>query len=322
MKASTRIRIILFALMIFGAFANFALNDWGNTIIVWCELLMAISFIGEIAVVSFKRIRNNYRKKLGTIVLILLISISLLVIASILEILFTKSLSDVIPVILISLLVVLVVIVVSEALFDFFKNIESQGIYESLFLCMFFVSTVFKNASLPGASMLLVLSILFLVPYFVTSTVKFFKENFIFGKGLVIVLTFGSFSALLLGIFNLLKTMHYPFATIVFYLAVITFLVMFFGALKWKYEFKSTKINILEGLRLFKTNIVLLFFMLFVYTSYRYLTIIKVAPDFYSADYPKSYYDLRNGNEWDKAVDIREAYDAFVEKAEINGFIK
>ncbi|MBK7184057.1 MAG: hypothetical protein IPH89_14700 [Bacteroidetes bacterium] len=207
MKVSTRIRIILFALMIFGAFANFALNDWGNTIIVWCEVLMAISFIGEIAEVSYKRIQNNYRKKLSSIVLILLISITLLVMASVLEILFTKSLSDIIPIILISL-IILVVIVISEALFDFFKNIESQGIYESLFLCMFFVSTVFKNASLPGASIILVLSILFLVPYFVTSTVKFFKENYNFGKALIIVLTFGSFSALLLGVFNLLKTMH------------------------------------------------------------------------------------------------------------------
>ncbi len=322
MKVSTRIRIILFALMIFGAFANFALNDWGNTIIVWCEVLMAISFIGEIAEVSYKRIQNNYRKKLSSIVLILLISITLLVMASVLEILFTKSLSDIIPIILISIFVILIVIVISEALVDFFKNIESQGIYESLFLCMFFVSTVFKNASLPGASIILVLSILFLVPYFVTSTVKFFKENYNFGKALIIVLTFGSFSALLLGVFNLLKTMHWPFATIIFYLAAITFLVMLFGLLKWKYEFKGTTINILEGLRMFKTNIVLLFFMLFVFTSYRYLTIIKVAPDFYSADYPKSFYDLRNGNEWDKANDIREAYDAFVEKAEINGFIK
>ena len=50
MKPITRIRIILFALMIFGSFANFALNEWGNTLIVWCEVLMALSFLGDITI--------------------------------------------------------------------------------------------------------------------------------------------------------------------------------------------------------------------------------------------------------------------------------
>jgi len=322
MKASTRIRIILFALMIFGAFANFALNDWGNTVIVWCESLLAVSFIGDIAGVSYQRIKSGNRKKLSIVLLVLIASMLLFVVLSILTIFYAKSLSDASFATLISIFVLLLLIVVVEALYDFFKNIESQGIYESLFLFMFFTALVFKNASFPGTGPMLVFSVLFLVPYFITSTVKLFRENYKHGKFLILVLVSGSAATILLGVSYMMKTMHWPFAMVVFYLAVAMVLVMLLGVVKWKYEFKGSMINITEGLRLFKTNIVLLFFMLFVYTSYRYLTIIKVAPDFYSADYPKSFYDLRNINDWDKANDIRETYDAFIEKSEINDFIK
>ena len=57
MKPITRIRIVLFALMIFGSFANFALNEWGITLIVWCEILMAASFLGEIIASIIKNIK-------------------------------------------------------------------------------------------------------------------------------------------------------------------------------------------------------------------------------------------------------------------------
>lgn len=327
MKSITRIRIILFALMVFGSFANFALNEWGNTLIVWCEVFMVLSFLGEIVSIVFNRYKTSYRKKLSMIMLSLIGAIVIPVAITCITLwLITKSADIMLTVfgfviLVASILLALTILV--EAIYDFFKKIETQGIYESFLLSIFFLALVFKNASFPGTAPMLVFSILFLVPYFVTTTIKFFKTNYKFGKPLVVILIFGSFATILLGIAYMMKTMHWPGATIAFYFAVLITLVMLGGVVKWKYEFNGSKINILEGLRLFKTNVILLFFMLFVFTSYRYLTSMQLAPDFYSADYPESYYKLRNDPDgWAKANEIREAYDNFMQKAEKNGFLK
>lgn len=327
MKAITRIRIILFALMVFGAFANFALNDWGNTLIVWCEIFMALSFLWEMTEALYKRFKANDRKKLSMLMLSLIGIILFSIVTVSLVILLTGSvdgLTDMlVPVAIVSFLL-LVLIIIAEALIDFFKKKEPGILYENVFLFLFFTALVFKNASMPATGAMLVFSILFLVPYFITSTVKFFRANFALGKSLTIVLTFGSVATVLLGIAYMMKTMHWPFATIIFFIAMAITLVMIGGTIKWSYEFNGKKMNILEGLGLFKTNVILLFFMLFVFTTYRYFTTLKLAPDFYSADYPESFYKLGSGtaDDWQKASDIREAYNNFVEKAEINGFIK
>ena len=322
MKPITRIRIVLFALMIFGSFANFALNEWGITLIIWCEILMAASFLGEIIASIIKNIKINYRKKLSILMLSLICAILFFVFLITTLVLISKEVSDIFPKMLGSSFLGLILIIIIEALYDFFKKIENQGNYESFFLFILFLALIFKNNSWPGTDIMFVFSILFLVPYFITTTFKFFKENYKSGKALVIVLTIGSIATVLLGLTFMMKTMHWPFADTFFYIATIVTLIMIGGALKWKYIFNGTKINILQGLRLFKTNIILLFFMLFVFTSYKYFAIVKLAPDFYSADYPESYYNYRNINKWDKAIEIRDAYGNFIQKAEENGFIK
>jgi hypothetical protein len=325
MKPITRIRIVLFALMIFGSFANFALNEWGNTLIIWCEILMATSFLGEVVFTLFKNIKINYRKKYS-VLLLSFVGATLLFVGILIALTnFSKVNSELIPIMLGITFLVLILIIIIEALYDFFKKYKNQGTYESFFLCMFFIGLFFKNSRFKGSDILLLLGVLLLVPYFITSTIKFFKENYKSGKALVIVLTFGSITTILLGLAYMMKTMHWPFANFFFYTATAMTLVMIGGAIKWKYVFNGEKINILQGLRLFKTNVILLFFMLFVFTNYKHFVILKLAPDFYSADYPESYYKLRSSFDreaWNKAYEIRSAYDNFVQKAEENGFIK
>jgi hypothetical protein len=312
--------------MIFGSFANFALNDWGVTLIIFCEVLMALSFLIDIVINLIERFKLKSRVKISVTQLVLMYIMLLCILLIIVTYNFLDSTPKIIPMVTLISFLALGVIIIIEALYDFFKKIESQGNYESFFLFIFFAALIFKNFSWPGTGVMLVFSILFLVPYFITTTIKFFKQNYKFGKPLVVILTFGSISTILLGITYLMKTMHWPGATIAFYLAVSITLIMIGGTIKWKYEFNGIKTNILEGLRLFKTNIILLFFMLFVYTSYKYLTIIKLAPDYYSSDYPESYYKLRNNfateEDWIKANEIRDAYDNFIDKAVENGFIK
>ena len=85
---------------------------------------------------------------------------------------------------------------------------EGPLIYENFFLCIIFLALIFRNLSFPGTGVMLVFSVLFLVPYFITTTIKFFKVNYKFGKPLVVILTFGSFATVFLGITYMMKTMH------------------------------------------------------------------------------------------------------------------
>ena len=325
MKPITRIRIVLFALMIFGSFANFALNEWGNTLIICCEILMALSFLWEFVVSSIVSLRNPLKRKLNLVLLGVFGLLCIIFLFTVTNIAIPQTSEEKFGFFIAFTLLTLLVLIIIDAIYDFIKKIDTQGIYESFLLSIFFLTLVFKNASFPGTGPMLVFSILFLVPYFIASTIKFFKANYKFGKPLVVILTFGSFATVFLGIAYMMKTMHWPFATTTYLAAVIVTFVMIGGAIKWTYVFNGEKINILEGLRLFKTNIILLFFMLFVFTSYKHFAILKLAPDFYSADYPESYYKLRSSFDreaWNKAYEIRSAYDSFMHKAEENGFIK
>lgn len=326
MKPITRIRIVLFALMIFGSFANFALNEWGNTLIIWCEILMALSFLWEFVVSSIVNFRNPLKRKLNLVLLSVVGILCIIFLFTVTNIATPQTSEEKLGFFIAFTLITLLVLIIIDALYDFFKKYENQGSYESFFLCMFFIGLFFKNSHYPGSDILLLLGILLLVPYFITTTIKFFKENYKSGKALVIVLTFGSITTLLLGLAYLTKTMHWPFANFFFFTATVMTVVMIGGAIKWNYVFNGSKINILQGLRLFKTNVILLFFMLFVFTSYKYFAILKLAPDYYSADYPGTFYELRskfNDQESrNKAYEISIAYDNFIAKAKENGFIK
>lgn len=325
MKVATRIRIVLFALMIFGAFSNFALNEWGDALIVWCEFFMALSFLGEIGFTLYKRIKTKDKIKLSKFILGLTGLMALSVMITLAFVILTKTSPSVFPFLIVGSFLALGITIVVEAVYDFIKKIETQLNYENFFLFVFYTALFFKNSSFPGASPLLVSSMFFLIPYFLVSTIKFFNSNYKHGKGLISVLTIGSIATIIFGMANFMKTMHWPGATLIFYLAFLITLFMIVGAVKWNYEFNGQKVNILYGLKLFKTNIILLFFILFVFSVYRNLASMKLAPGFYTADYPDSFNRYRNNGteeDWKKAYQIREAYEKFTQKAEKNGFLK
>jgi hypothetical protein len=324
MKAITRVRIILFALMVFGAFANFALNMWGDSLIVLCEILMALSFLAEIIQILYLRKKQGTKVLVSKIMLglmgVMLIStLILLVIIS-----FSKLGSEVFPIIILISFSLLFLLIATEALYDFFKKNPNQYLYECFLISSFFIGIVFRNLHFPGAAMLIVLSVWLLLPYFITTTIKFFKSNYIHGKKLVILLTVGCVGTILYGLRAQFKVMHWPWADMMFYISSAFVVLMIILALPWKFEFKNAKLNLFEGLQLLDTKIILLFFMLFIYNNYRFLMGEKLAPNFYSNNYPASVEALRwEGEEGaHKADEIAEAYDNFMQKAEKNGFLK
>jgi hypothetical protein len=324
MKAITRIRIVLFALMIFGAFANFALNMWGDDLMVMCELLMALSFLVELIQIVYVRYKKGIKINMSKLILglagLMIVSLLILVIIQFV----TRKGQEIMPMIFIGSFLALGLTITIEALYDFFKKKPNQYLYECYFLFCLFIGMVFRNLHFPGAGMLIVFSVWLLLPYFITTTVKFFKANYKYGKKLVVLLTVGCIATMLCGLRAQMKIMHWPWATALFYISSAAVVLMIILALPWKFDFKNTKLNVLQGLKMLDTNIILIFFMLFITNNYRFLAGEKLAPSFYSDNYPKSVEALR----WEgdagvlKADEIMKAYDNFMQKAEKNGFLK
>ena len=327
MKPLTRIRIILFSLMIFGAFANFALNEWGLRIITIAELLMALSFLGDNALVMSQRIKNSERKTWSKVQLFLLAGFALFNLGMILPAL---SGNEIIGISLLINLSAILLMMITEAIYDLIKRKENRNCYENFFLAMFCYGLYFKNMAWPGASAILIFSVLFLLPYYLTTTIQFFRANYKSGLLLVTILAIGCLATILLGITNLGKTMHWPnsFVSVFFYSGMGLTLPMLLGLLKWKYDFNSERISIFKGLRLFKTQIVLIYFIVFITVSYKYLVVRKIAPDFYSQSLPSVIYKMRESSNFDTHEVITEyekildAYHAFVDHSEKNGFVK
>src|SRR5687767_14908125 len=59
MKAVRTIRYILFALMVLGAFANFAQNDYGIQLLYNCHFWIALTFFFEAATAIRKEFHDN-----------------------------------------------------------------------------------------------------------------------------------------------------------------------------------------------------------------------------------------------------------------------
>jgi hypothetical protein len=324
MKPLTRIRIIIFALMIFGAFANFALNEWGLSIITYCELAITLSFLADIVLELLISIKRKEKIKFSKFQLIITIGFILM---NLLFIFLKMEGQAILGMAFFILWGLLLLSIFCESIYDLIKKQDNQNKFEHFFLAMFFYGLYFKNNHFPGANLLLVFGVFFLIPHYVFTTIQFYKTHFRLSKQLVTVLTFGSIATILLGISNLFKTMHWPFGTIILYIALIPTAVMLFGALKWKFIYNNETINIFKGLRLFKSQIILLFYLNSILIGYKYLVAKKIAPDFKTQALPAVIYKLReSGLKTDEQIlehdIIMEVYFEFVDHAKKNGFVK
>src|ERR1700678_4394806 len=67
MNILTRLRIVIFALMVLGAFADFAQNEWGNYLIVVCEALISFTFLFDAVKSLIQRLKQENRKTLNLV---------------------------------------------------------------------------------------------------------------------------------------------------------------------------------------------------------------------------------------------------------------
>lgn len=310
--------------MVFGAFANFAQNEWGNTVIITCQFLIALTFLIDAVISLMKRIKNAEVKVFNLI----LLSVVVVVVICGLTILIPGIDSEGIGVtyILSALLLAILLFADSFVVLNRAKRNKgyTSGVYENVFLFFCFFAFGSKNMHMIGAGPMLTMGVVFLAPFYIIKTVSFLKKNYSDGRSLVTLLSIGCLTTVLLGISLLFKVMHWPGATIFFYIAMGFTLIMIIGTLKWKYRFQDKYINVFQGFKLLKSHIVLLYYSLFIFGCYAYLVNMGLAPRFYSQRYPAAVEKLSDGTAEGerRSSDLIYTYDTFLERSAENGFLK
>jgi hypothetical protein len=322
MKSLFNFRIICFALILFGSFANFAQNLWGNYLINVMELFLALSFVTESFVIIVKRIKNKQLKRFN---ITLLISMILFFLFPFFGMVLTDNMvGDV----FIMFILIMTVLMVTDGILAYsrVKNNRTyiSGLYENYFLFFVFMGFFSRNMRWPGSSELLILGIILLIPFYISQTISFLRHNFKDGKVLVTLLSIGSIATVVLGMGLLFKRMHWPGGYQMILTGFILTGVLIVGSFKWKYNFNNQPITIFKALKLLKTQIVPVYFALFILCFHGYLASLNMAPKFYSTIRPAAVEKLRNGTQKGETDSwkLSEMYDRFVEASEKNGFVK
>lgn len=313
--------------MILGAFANFAQNEWGNKLITICEFIIAITFFSE-AISCL--VPAMIRKDRG---LVNLVEITLGILPAIALTTFFHSKGDAVidtagNFISWFLLSFLCSVVITERIFALVKIRDRayvSGFVENYFLSAVFLGMVMNNLFLSGSATVSFSAFVGLVCIYVISTVKFFRRNFKSGKRIVPLLTLGSVAALLMGVGLVAKRFHWPAAIEVVYTGLALGIILILLLVKRNFTYNDQPITVAASLKLFHTHIVLVFFLVFFFNCYLALQTTNMAPRFYSQHYPAAIYKANREGGLEagkKANELANAYDAFIEHSEKNGFLK
>ena len=324
MQSLNRIRIVIFALMVFGAFANFAQNEWGHIVIVICQGFIALTFLGETVAYLIQRVKAKQSKVLSALIFATFCIMFVSYFTG--WIINSDSYSQYFIIItLFALLLLLLLLIIDEIVIWSKRNkIPSviKGIYEAFFFGMVFLGLMSKNLLLPGSGVVIVLSIVALVPYFIVKMIRFFVSNYKKGFAIVSLLSIGTTATILMGAAYMFKVMHWPGSNIMFYIVLIFTAIMLLATIKWKYEFENKKINVLKAMQMLNKNILLFYFVSLAFGVYYQLASVGIAPKFYSQRLPSEVNKYIDEREDEKAEELRNAYVNFIERAEKNGFLK
>ncbi len=321
MALLNRIRVIIFAFMVFGAFANFAQNGWGLSVILISQSLICLSFFVQAVMHMLPTFRLENRRSINYIegVLATLTTATILFFAPDVD---NPFLSVLLCVIALGILFP-ALFLLTELLYKLFSQSKEgslSGVMENYFLFVSFLGAVFKNMLWPGASMLSVLGIMFLFLYYFISGVKFINDNYTKGRLLVVTLSLAVLSTLFLGLSVLFAIQHWFGGKQMLYSGfVISFFVILFSV-RGRFSFENRRMNIFEGFLLYKNHILVMYIMALVFCSYRTLADYDVAPSYYSQYYPASVDKFRNSGQVGKAAEISNVYNDFIIHSKSNGF--
>ena len=325
MIALKRIRIIILAIMIFGAFANFALNEWGSTLILFCVLGIGLTFFSNMLLIMRHRKKINFRPRLTkslTSLLYAFISIPILIIASLF---ISPRLGDTLGFLWLATSVLLAFVIIAESIYDLIKKTNNYLLFENFLIFCFFLGMLFKTMHWPGASLLLIFSVLLLTFHFLHQMFHVVKSNFQKNKALTIIFAFFYLSTILFGLATASKMQSFPFKFTLYCSALVMLIPILLAFFKWSYNYNNKRINIIKALNFINSNLIFSFVLALLYCSHFYLSNAGYMPKFYNRGLPQAYYDLRSsGREIDvmKAIQIQDAYGHLIEEAQKNGFIE
>ena len=307
MKSIEKLKYILLGLIILGFFANIAQNDYGMRIVLWSLISISLVFLSETVYYGLKEkppfpLEKPFPKVkiIGGIIGIL----------AAFFILFFGPFGDGG---LINFLVGFIFLVSSIALLiQIFSRIKPMFI-ESFSLFIYSTSFMFKMNHYAGASILMVLSSLFLICYFTIISIRFFvreKRMNIRAAGLFQILFLFIIMSLIGSVF---KMQHWTGADIVVLstmsLSIIVLVCLLFN-LKFKYP--SGKISLLKMIGSIKGNFSLLFIFYVLTAIHLLLFRANIAPSFYSDNKPIAMIRLSDNNKERRYEEFNKAYSNFL----------
>ena len=322
-----RLRIVLFLVMVFGAFANFAQNEWGNTLIKLCQCLVGCSFAFEAITIAVERIRAkqvrwfNFTFSLVTGVGFIFIPLLLM-----LDALRTEWMGITAFFFLLGSLFLGLIDLVILKMRSSRKLAYTDGLFENLVLSLCMFSMLCKNLHLPGAGVILVASILFFgVPLYLVNGVRYMREHKKETTSFKMLFYPVYATVVLFGIGMVFKIMHYPFSNMII-ASGFAFVLLFLAMMIFKRPIVNGEtLSVAQTPKLFKRHVFFLFVLLSLYAGYDSMRRQGMAPGFYESLYPLSVRELNNSNrqeDGEKAGKTMDAYLAFLDHCKSKGYIK
>ena len=305
--------------MIFGSFANFAQNIWGNYIIILTQILISLSFLAE----GIMKLFSSYKSRQLLVFNILISTLILIYYATPLLINFKVN----IEIIVIGLTITLLILGLSVFIYSLLElkqkkeRLDSFVIFENVFLASLFYSLGLRNLYISGSSLSLLISVIFLLPYYIYIAINTLKLRFEYGKLVALILFFISICSIIAGLSLTFKILHWPFATLLYIISLIIF-VFIISLIRSQYTFENNKVSFSYLLSIPKNQIILIFLISFIYSSYKFMVTQKIAPDFYSSKFPAAVDKLRDGTREGNDASERHInnYLLFLTEAKKNGY--
>jgi hypothetical protein len=317
MKLLKRIRTIALSALIFGAFANFAQNGWGHTVMKTSELCLALIFLSEFILI------NTVKRPAGVSPFASLVYLVGLVVGLILGAILIKRVeedSEGILLLVSLLLFGFSLFPLSGFLFRVFKkrNPESREmtLVEPLIFFMVFLGLW------AAWEIAIVVGVMFIgFPFYLINTVRFFRQNVHSNRNSAILYLILSIVCIFMGFGYLFRILYFPGFRIFFslglysYLLLLPFVILFMMNRVYRESIKA-------GFSFFPGKLFLVLLLVSIFYSYGFLTDMKLIPPFYEHRFPlevdKIHQDaarLNNEKKWHEFHEINSTYRDFIKQA-------
>jgi hypothetical protein len=314
MKTLNNLLIIVLCLMVVGFFANFAQNDYGmQIVIIGCLSLSALLFAKVYLTINY----NFYLKILSLIAFACATTVfggsgfySITLNNSFATSNFFLFFFSYIGALLVFLIILMLIIPILSLIID--RKLQRKSAitayFEFLFLGLFCLGIYMKNTNKLGASVVLVISILIVLPLMINAMkiiVNSIKDKTYALSSSILAYIFLSLTI----VAYIFKTQHWPGANTLVYLSSLSFTLLFLCIIMLHFGF-NVKFRPWWKTHTFSLHLILV--CLSITTFYMYLRKENMMPDIYSNKMPKAYEEIKS-----KANGITNEGDLNSRKAEI-----